>query len=309
MNENHLAKASLYEPQRPPKIRNKMRFLAAVLAALLAVHFLNIFLHWTVIRKELAQAPVFNSPEYTFFGFAAFNRERISTVRYFKNSSQPARVFAYFDSWHPAVFAVWNKEDMTFVDLGPVIVSLPSGFSRVSLFPGPGFSIEHENKMALKSHSASYGGAWWYRLLAEKLRTSKSNLGELRNVSFVVKELEDTRFCKIPYMAYFYLPLLVIVFLAVRHGAAFLTAMFYYVGMFFLFDFRAMFVAVPFDWLFKLLKWEVDAGLVEAAAIGLFTIFAGCAVFGLWHWRRSRLTGAHKGIILFFSLLPLFLFL
>ncbi len=279
-----------------------------MLAVLFIVHFLNIFLHWNMIRQELAQAPVFNSPEYSFFGFSLFNQDKIATVRYFKKSSQPARVFAFFDLMHPAVFAVWNKDDMTFVDLGPILLSLPVGFSRVTLFPGPGFSIEHENKMALKSYQASYGGALWYRFLADRLRISKTNLGELRNVSFVVKELETSRYLKIPYLLYFFLPLLLIVFLAVRHGAAFLTAFFYYSGMFFLFDFRSMFVTVPFDWLFKLMHLEVGAGAVEAAAMGLTVIFTGCAVFGLWHWKKSALTAANKGIILFFILLPFFLF-
>lgn len=308
MKENTTPASTLYEKRKPRKTRKTIYFFLAILALLLVVHFLNIFMHWTVVRLELAQAPVFNSPEYSFFGFSLLNQDKISTVHYFKNSSKPARVFVYFDLLHPAVFAVWNKEDMAFIDLGPILLSLPAGFTRVSLFPGPGFFIEHENKISLKSHSASYGGAWWYRFLAGRLRTSKTNLGELRNVSFVVKELEISRYLKIPYLLYFYLPLVLIIFFAVRHGAVFLTAFFYFVEMFFLFDFRGMFVTVPFDWFFKLVHWEISVGQVELAATALGAFFFLCAVFGLWHWKKNKLTWLDKGIILFFILLPFFLF-
>jgi len=308
MTENSTPAPRLYEEQKPRKIRKSIRFFLVVLAVLLVVHFLNIFMHWTVIRMELAQAPVFNSPEYSFFGFSLLNQDKISTVRYFKNSSQPARVFLYFDLLHPAVFAVWNKDDMAFIDLGLILMSLPAGFSRVSLFPGPGFFTEHENKIVLKSYNASFGGALWYRFLAERFRTSKTNLGELRNVSFVVKELEISRYLKIPYLLYFYLPLLLIVFLTVRHGIVFLTALFYFVEMFFLFDFRAMFVTVPFNWFFKLVNWEISVGQVELAATALVAVFFLCAVFGLWHWKKNTLAGLDRGIVLFFILLPFFLF-
>ena len=284
--------------------------MLTVLVVLLAVHFLNVFLHWTVIRLELAQAPVFNSPEYSFFGFSLFNQEKISSVRYFEKSSQPARVFAYFDIFHPAVFDVWNrKNDMAFVDFGPVILSLPPGFSRVALYPGPGFFVEHENRIALKSYAASYGGSSWYRFLSAKFLASRKKPKELRNVSFVVKELETSQYLKIPYLLYFFLPLLIVVLLAMRHGAAYLTALIYYVEMFFLFDFRSMFVSVPFHWFLKLVHWEIGAAQVELVAMVLVTVFVLASAVGLWNWKKNTLAGLDKGIILFFVLLPFFLFL
>lgn len=285
-----------------------MIFILLLVAFLLAAHFLNLFLQWTVIRLELASGPVFKSPAYSFFGFSFFNRKEIAAIRYFKNSSQPTRVFSYFDFWHPAIFAVWNKNDMTFIDLGLIVMDIPAGFSRVSFFPGSVFTVDHEQKAAVKYFVASPATELWHDFIAKKYAACKPTAKKPLAVSLVIKELEKSRYLKIPYLFYFYLPLLIIVFLAIRYGSVLLMALFYFVEMLFLFDYRKMFVTIPFDWLFKLLNWEINAGQVELAATVMVSILLFCAVFGLWHWKKSNISSREKGIILFFILLPFFLF-
>jgi hypothetical protein len=308
VKENVPPKVSLYERRKLRQTRSVILFILLLVAFLLVMHFLNLILQWTVIRLELARGPVFMSPEYTFLGFSLFNQKEIAAVRYFKNSSQTTRVFSFFDFFHPAIFAIWNKHEIAFIDLGPIVMAVPAGFSRISFFPGSVLFMSHENKATLRYFGVSPGGSLWHRVLAKKLIDSKTASKETLAVSFVVKEPEKSRYLKIPYLIYFYLPFLMIVFLTIRYGSVLLMALFYYVEMFFLFDYRKMFVTIPFDWFFKLINWEINAGLVEVTAVVMVVIFVLCATFGLWQWKKNSTPSWAKRIILFFILLPFFLF-
>jgi hypothetical protein len=307
--ENTTPAASLYDRRKPRRTRSTIVFFLLLVAILLALHFLNLFLQWTVTRQELAHGPVFMSPEYTFLGFSLFNRKEIAAVGYFKNSSQPTRVFGFFDFFHPAIFAVWNKNDLAFIDFGPAVVAVPAGFSRIAFYSSAAFLLEHENKAALKYFGAAPGGSLWYGFLTKKLGASRPALQKPLAVSFVVKELEKSRYLKIPYLIYFYLPLLMIVLAAIRYGPAMLLAMVYYAEVFVLFDYRTMFVTIPFDPLFKVLNWEISEGQIELAAGLLTAIFVLCAAYGLWRWKKNSMSAREKGIVLFFILLPFFLFI
>lgn len=308
MMENAIPAVSLYERRKPRRIRPVLFSILLLVGFLLAVYFLNLFMQWTVIRLEIVHGPVFRSPEYSFLGFSLFNKKEIAAIRYFEYSSKPARVFGFFDFCHPAVFVVWNKNDLAFIDFGPILVAVPDGFSRISFSPGSVFLLEHENNGTLKYFGASRAGSLWHRFLAGKFNASKAFSGKPLAASFVVKELEKSRYLKIPYLLYFYLPLLMIILLAIRYGLVGLTAFFYYAEMFFLFDFRKLFVSVPFDWVLKLFNWEIGPGPVEATATVMVAIFILCAVFGLWHWKKSNMPSWGKRVVLFFILLPFVLF-
>lgn len=308
VKENVPPAASLYERRKPRRTRSAIFFILLLVAFLLAMHFFNLFLQWTVIRLELAHGPVFRSPEYSFLGFSLFNQKELAAVRYFKNSSKPTRVFGFFDFFHPVIFHIWNKNGMAFIDLGPIVVAVPTGFSRIVFFPSSVFFVDHEKKVTVKCFATSPAGLLWQGFLAKKYSTSKPAARKPLAVSFVIKELEKSRYLKIPYLVYFYLPLLMIILLAIRYGSVLLMAFFYYAEILFLFDYRKMFVTVPFDWIFKLFNWKISAGQVEVTAALMVVIFVLCAAFGLWHWKKSDISGREKGIILFFILLPFFLF-
>jgi hypothetical protein len=197
---------------------------------------------------------------------------------------------------------------MAFIDLGPIVMSVPAGFSQVSFLPGSIIFVNHENNTALKYFDAFPGGWLWQGYLTKKLIGSVQASSKPLAVSFVVKELEKSRYLKIPYLIYFYLPLFTITFLAIRYGSVLLMAFFYYVEMFFLFDFRKIFLTIPFDWVFKLINWEISAGPVEVLSVVMASVYLICAVFGLWHWRKASISGIEKKIILIFILLPFCLF-
>lgn len=307
MKENGTPAVSLYERRKPQRFRPALTFVLLLVVFLLLVHFSNVFLQWTVIRQELANGPVFKSPDYSFFGFSLFNQKEIAAIPFFKNSSRPTRVFGFFDFIRPAIFAIWNKNDMAFIDLGPVVVTVPAGFSRVSFLPGSVFVLEQGKKTTVRYFGDSIIGRTWRGFLANRILERKS-VETQTSGSFVVKSLEDSRYLKIPFLIYFFLPLLLIGTAVILYGPGMLSACLYYVEMFFLFDYQNLFVKVPFGWILKLLNIEISEASTKLFAASLTIFFVACVLLGFWHWKKHSISNWQKKVLLFFALLPLVLF-
>jgi hypothetical protein len=307
VKENASLAGSLYERRKPRRAKPALFFVLLLVVFLLVLHFLNLFLQWTVIRLELAHGPVFRSPEYSFFGFSLFNQKEIAAVRYFKNSSQPTRVFSFFDFFHPAIFAIWNKNETAFIDLGPIVTAVPTGFSRVSFFPGAVFFLQQGKKIGSKYFGDAIVGRTWHSFLDKKVLSLKGDDAQIPG-SFVVKSLETSRYLKIPYLLYFFLPLLLIFAAVIRFGPGMLSAFLYYVEMFFLFDYQNLFVTVPFGWISKSVNLEISETATKFFAAALAIVFVVCAILGFWHWKKREISAWQKIILLFFVLLPLVLY-
>jgi hypothetical protein len=308
MKTDNPEQGSIYQGKaEKPKFRPNAH-LPLLLAALLAVHFLNLFMHWTLIRGELAEMPSYRTPEYTFLGFAPLNGEKIAAAQRLPNASPSGRVFAFFDWFHPAVFLVWNNgRGEEFFDLGPLLAAMPAGASRVSLWPAGIFLLGQGDKAVAKNYGGSILGGIWARSLRKNNGAKNGGNGDTPG-SFVVKPMQGASSLKVAYLAYFYLPLALIVILIAMSGAAMAAAFFYYAGMFFLFDFQKLFVTVPLAWLFSALGVELADPWVKVLAAVLALLFLASAVYGLWHWKNREMPAVSKWIVWFFILLPLFLF-
>lgn len=299
---------SLYQGKKPLKTWFPGAFIPLLLILFLFIHFLNLFLQWTVIKKELADGPAFQTPEYTFIGFSPFNQKKIAAVQFLRNAAPSGRIFAFFDCLHPAIFMVWNnKQREDFVDLGPVVMAVPPGSSRVSFFPGSVFLLQQGRKIAVKYFGDAIVGRVWHDFLVKKIRKGNGDRAPLPG-SFVVKAPQASRYLKIPYLLYFFLPLVLIAAAVIRFGPVMLAAFLYYVEMFFLFDYQNLFVNVPFGWIFKLVNFEISEALTRFFAAGLAIVFVAGAVLGFWHWQKQQVSAWQKRILLFFVLLPFFLF-
>jgi hypothetical protein len=282
--------------------------LPLLLMALLAAHFLNVFMIWSVTRQELAAKPAYGTPEYTFLGFAPLNRENIDAAQRLPNAAPQGRVFAYFDLFHPAEFMVWNNGlEGDFFDLGPLLVALPSGASRITLLPAGIFLLRQGQAVVVKNYGGSIAGSSWAGVLGKK-DPGAGGQGQGITGSFILKQEEGTRFVKFPYLVYFYLPLALIVILIATLGAGMAAAFFYYAGMFFLFDFQRLFVTVPLAPLFRALNVELAEPWVKALAVALALLFLASAVYGMLRWKNSEMPANGRWIVWFFILLPLFLF-
>jgi hypothetical protein len=310
LDSDHPKSTTLYRDKKPRRALPRLSaFLPLLLVFLLFIHFFNLFLQWTVVRQELARGPAFRSPEYTFLGFSLFNRKAIAAVRLLPNAAPAGRVFGFFDLVHPADFLIWNNgpgED--FFDLGPVIVAVPAGASRVTFFPGSVFLLQQGGRKTARYFGDAIVGRAWYGFLSKKIAN-----GEKKETgapgSFVVKEREQSPYLKAPYLIYFFLPLPLILFAIVSSGAVMASAFLYYVEMFFLFDYRELFAGLPLGWVFRVLNIEISDLRLKLASALLASFFLAWAVFGLWHWQRREISSWQTRIVLFFVLLPWFLFL
>jgi hypothetical protein len=277
-----------------------------VLGGLLLVHCLNLLLQWSLIRRELERKPSFGSPEYTFIGFAPLHRKELAAARLLPNAAPAGRIFASFDLLHPAAFLTWNNglaED--FFDLGPVMVALPKGASQVTFSPGAVFWLRHGEAAVARNVGGSIVGAFWARALNRKWQ--RAGKGTLAG-SFVLKPAGESSSQRIPYLIYFYLPLAIIVILISTYGSGMAVAFFFYAGMFFLFDFERLFVAVPLGWLFHALGVELPEAWIRISAVSLAVLFLAAAVYGLIRWKNGEMPPSGTWLVLLFVLMPLALF-
>jgi hypothetical protein len=119
--------------------------------------------------------------------------------------------------------------------------------------------------------------------------------------------MEKSEYLDIPYLVYFYLPLVLILVFSSFYSRAVFTSFFYYAGLFLLFDFKAVLFRVPFSWLTQLFNIK-DTSLVEGVgAVVVTVLFTLLGFFGLFNWKNRRDIFKEKLMVFFFLLLPLFL--
>jgi hypothetical protein len=299
---------SIYRGKKEKPTTRPWAHLSLLLAALLVAHFLNLLMHWTVTRQELAEKPAYRTPEYTFLGFSLLNQEKIAAVQRLPNAAPSGRVFAFYDWLHPAVFLVWNNnKGEEFFDLGPLLVAVPAGASRVSLLPAGIFLLRQREMTVVKNYGGSILGSIWAGYWHKKIGAAGKGGGSMPG-SFVVKQEEGAIRLKFPYLVYFYLPLLLILVLAATSGMGLAASFFYYAEMFFLFDFQKLFVTIPLAWLFNALGVELHDPWVKVLAVSMALLFLAASLYGLWRWKNAEIPGSQKWVVLFFILLPFSLF-
>ncbi len=299
------ARGSLYagRQREPLRFRRLLLPLLAVAAGLLLAHGLNVWMQWSLVRDELSGKPLFHSPEYTLLGLAALHREEIAAVGRLPNAAPDGRIFAYFDPLRPAVFLAWNNAGAgEFFDLGPVLVALPAGASRVELLPGMLFVLRQGGGKVARDYGGSILGGFRARALN---RGGGSGAGARLTGSFLLKPAEESPALRLPYLAYFFLPLALIAVLMAVYGPGMAAAFFYYAGMFFCFDYESLFAVVPLGRLLRLAGLELPDGAVLPLAVALALLFLALAVSGLLRWRRREMPAGAGWIVLFFLLLPL----
>lgn len=299
---------SIYSGREPRPRHGRLPLLPllAVAAGLLLAHGLNVWMQWSLIRRELSGKPLFHSPEYTMIGLAALHRGEIAALGRLPNAAPGGRIFAYFSPLRPAVFLAWNNAGAgEFFDLGPLLLALPAGASRIDLLPGMMFVLRHGHEVVARNYGGSIFGRYWARALGGG---PPGGAGMRLTGSFLLKPATESPPLRIPYLAYFVLPLALIVALMAMHGPGMAAAFFYYAGMFFLFDYESLFAAVPLGGLLRFAGQELPAGATRPLAVVLVLLFLALAVSGLLRWRQREMPASGRWIVLFFVLLPLALF-
>jgi hypothetical protein len=209
---------------------------------------------------------------------------------------------------HPGVFIVNNRGSRRFLNLGIMNVYVEPGITALLLHPSEIIETRMESAPALAFYFGISLFPQLFKTLAKQISPDESE----KKISFILNPIENSKHLKIPYMIYFFLPLLIIMMLGAGHRKFFIS-FFYYVGLFLLFDFKKVFFIAPFSWLTGLVGIDVShtaAAIISAIILTLFIVAGFWGVFSK-HRKESMdnrgcyLTVWGKGTVIFFLLLPL----
>ncbi len=294
---------SMYQGLQKRKIGVQRPLLAVsvFIVVLLAVRILNLGLWWHTNRLELQNKAILSNTQYTFLGFSSRARatEELEKVGSFGTSATIA--VAYYDLFTPIGFVVLNRqENSEMVDMGRLILHT---------CPGPSSTQLYFHGAIIQNCSGKISEKYYEQFLLQRLlkivssKITKPNV-EGKALSFIQKPLAGSNYLRLPYLIYFYVPLVFLILLTLNFGPGMLTGFFYFVEVFFLFDYRQVLAEVPFSWVKSLTGGEfgLSASMVTAVVVAVLALFLFTA--GLFNWRSLRERPIARLWVLFFLLLP-----
>jgi hypothetical protein len=278
------------------KWRGGAVFIASLLLILAAVRFANLALLWHATKQELQNKNTLGSVDYTFLGFSSEAKAAQELKRRADFRGQPLSIVCFYNYAYPARFLAHNRAAAAMVDLGRVIIQVCPGESAVTLYASGWLTQQCEEERR---------GSIEEPLLRSLLDQIAGHSPGAREFSFLSRPPSRSDYLKIPYLFYFFAPLVLIVLLSLRFGPGFLIAALYYVELFLLFDFKEVLVAVPFSWLLSQFNLEITDPLAWGLAAVLVCLAVAASVAGLYHYKQLRDQPWGKWLILFILLLPL----
>lgn len=294
----------------PSGSRRKTKpFLAFMisLVILIIIRFLNFSFIWQMNKLELEKNPMVETKNYFFIGLSSSEKARQRLLKYSDTRARPLAVVSYYSLLNPMVFWVSNSGSNTFLELGRLAVLVEPGLTSLTILPQDVIEVKRGNIL----QKTFFGSALLSSLMdtsgGNRLKTSTSRQKSVKPISYVNNELGPSHFLKIPYMVYFYLPVLLIIWLSFIYGKGIYVGFLYYFWIFLFFDIKSILVEIPFFWLFDLLGIEISSGMSMMVGIGIIMIFLTLAVLGLAHWRNVKKTFWSLTSIFVLILLPLFL--
>jgi hypothetical protein len=277
------------------------------LLILIVIRFLNFSFIWQMTKLEIQNNPMVDTKNYFFLGLSTQEKARQRLLKYSDTHAKSLAVVSYYTFFDPAVYLVSNSGPGVFVELGRLAVLVEPGITSLRLLPQD--VIEMKRGIVLRK--TFFGTALLSFLMdtsgSNHLMTSTARRKQTKPISYVYNELGLSRFLKIPYIVYFYLPVLLIIWISLILGKGFYLGFLYYFWIFLLFDIRSILVETPFFWLFDLLGIKISNGVSMMLGIGITMIFLTLAVLGLAHWRNVKKTFWSLTTIFVLILLPIFL--
>jgi hypothetical protein len=292
---------------------SKIKLILLLFLLLAAFRFMNLGMWWYVNKAEMSETPVSlgsgKTVHYTFLGFSTQKKaveecrdlSRRLALRY---PGDIVTVAAYFNFLHPAIFEVLHKGKIALVDLGKTVVAVSGGQSSYTVCLSDFIQKRKEGKSYWGHLGTSFLLNMFTGVPADiTVTTDKAPEG----LSFYAKTADNSTYLKIPYLTYFYLPLVLIIIMAFFNSPAVLTSFFYYVGLFLLFDFRRDLFSTPLKWLIDLLKLEIEGYTDLIGSLAVVALFVFLGVIGLMNWKKIRAPFQERLTIMFFLILPIFL--
>lgn len=282
----------------------KWNWLILVLL-LIVVRFVNLLSLYFVNHLEIGEQ---EHAQYVPIGFAGKEKaiEKLNGLVQETGGIDMVQAVSAFDVTHSFAYYIYNPKVPRFVNLGVLGIRLNPGISTVAFSP-----------VEMITFSDSYGRTLYrYRgismiapLMQKYEKRLQDKVGGTGEFSFMIKSLENSRYLFIPYLVYFFLPLVIIILAAGLSDISLMRALFYYIPLFLLFDYKRMFVLLPFGWLFRLFGLSVNDTVVKVIAYILLALFVFVAVKGLFykHVEKSHYAESRHRFLFFFLLLPFLL--
>lgn len=310
MKINNQKVSSLFQKKRPIKGRGiKDFFLLSllILLILLAIRFANLYLIWHLTRLELQNNPMVEIKNYIFLGLSTRNTAQSRLTEFARRQTSGVAVVAYYTLLTPSNFLISNPGSPLFVDIGRISVLVKPGITWIQISPEE--IIELEWKQSRQSvffgfsiFSSLFDG---YKFFSPGTEEKKENAAS--RISYVENQLEISKYLKISTMIYFFLPILLIFWLSSIFGKGFNTAFLFYFGLFLLFDFKGVFVTIPFSWLFRLVNGELSNGFSVVIAFCILILFLILSLVGIANLRQLEGKKWEKSLVFVFIVMPLFI--
>ncbi len=284
---------------------NKYLFAVWLLLLLSAVRFVNLGINWFAIRGEIDSNQSLKTTNYTYLHLGSLAGADDALSRYSRTKTNVTRAAAWFDLLCPAHFLVHNKTSgLTPVDLGPVIVLAPPGKTQYSLNFWDGISAKPFTQAANTSGSRAAESAL-YRpsILGSLIFPAKKK----QRISFTVKPPGSSLQSMLPWLLYFFLPLVVILGYGYQRSRAVWIAFFYYPFAFLLFDYQLLFFHAPLYPLLKTLKSDFVLSLAPVIAPVIALLLTIPGIVGIMKRREMKDNFAETLVVFFFLCLPLIL--
>jgi hypothetical protein len=292
---------SIYDEKQFKKagLRVNLFYLFGILILLLVVfRFINLTMWWFMTHLELTNKPPDKQVKYTSLHLSSHGKAKEKCLdlsqRYPPTN---VTVVSYFNLLHPGVFLVHNKAKHATVDLGRMTVILGPGLFTFRMHLTDMIEKQRDQTVQQTPFATSI-------LLSFFI---KEDPAASKDISFILKSREKTKYLDIPYFIYFYLPLVLILIFSSLYSPAVFTSFFFYPGLFLLFDFKTVLFRAPFSWLTQLFNITDTTPVEGVGAVVVAVLFTLLGIYGLLNWKNRRDIFKEKLTVFFFVLLPLFL--
>ncbi len=299
-------KAKFKEYKKKGFTGNFLFIVVLVVILLIIVRFANLYMQYHMTKLELKSSSLCKEIDFNFLGLSGYEKARKRLLQSDLTQTKKIKVVCFYDLFYPAVFFINNKDKLSFVDLGKLVVYVDSGLSVIYFYQ---FDVI-KSKVNETEIVRSFGNSLVFpifrgvcKILGYDLNIEKRSK---KDISYIIKSTENFKYLKTPYLLYFYIPLLLIILFAFFYSNAIFISFLYYIEIFFLFDLKEVFV-VPFSWLLNFLNIQASDMVVLVGTCSLCVLFLIAGILGLFNWKNIQNQSFERGFILFMLLLPIFI--
>lgn len=298
-NDSHIKKR---KPLSMPSLPKTLLLLPLLL---IVIRFGNIILCYHINKLQLKRDPATRIENYKFFGLS--NYKKVKKEFLILTGLQPKKTFiaCYYDMSHPLVFLINKNDNVLFNDLGPLFINLKPGLTEITFYRFDFLKMKQNETIKIKYFGHSILKSTFKNISKILIKDLNKDKKISQKISYVAKRLERSKYLRIPYFLYFYIPLVLILLLSSQFSHASFVGFFYYIEAFILFDVKAFFAIGPFFWITKLINIKISSTSAWIVSITLIAAFSVLVIKGLLNLKNVEYNSWEKFFILFFILLPI----